>query len=130
MKANTKIRRQAKQLYRLCLVNGMLDEDRVRQVVQRVIQSRRRGYLSLLSRFQRLVKLDFARHTANVESAMPLTADVRANVEAGLKKVYGAGVNAVFAHNPTLIGGIRIKLDSDVYDGSVQAGLASLEKQF
>ena len=130
MKTNTKIRRQAKQLYRLCLVNGMLDEGRVRQVVQRVIQSKRRGYLTLLARFQRLVKLDFARHTANVESAMPLPADVRASVEAGLKNLYGPGVNAVFAHNSTLIGGIRIKLDSDVYDGSVRAGLASLERRF
>jgi F-type H+-transporting ATPase subunit delta len=130
MKTNTKIRRQAKRLYRLCLFNGMLDEGRVRQVVQRVIQAKRRGYLTLLARLQRLVKLDLARHTATVECALPLTADVRATVEAGLKNVYGPGVNAVFAHNPTLIGGIRIKLDSDVYDGSVRAGLASLEKRF
>lgn len=130
MKTTTQMRRQAKQLYHLCLVNGTLDEGRIRQVVERVIQSRRRGYLALLARFQRLVKLDFARHTAKVESAMSLPADVRASVEAGLKNVYGPGVNAVFAHNPTLIGGIRIKLDSDVYDGSVRAGLASLERRF
>jgi F-type H+-transporting ATPase subunit delta len=130
MKTTTQMRRQAKQLYRLCLVNGMLDEGRVRQVVRRVIQSRRRGYLALLTRFQRLVKLDFARHTANVESAMPLPADLRASVEAGLKNVYGAGVSAVFAHNPALIGGVRIKVDSDVYDGSVRSGLASLERRF
>jgi F-type H+-transporting ATPase subunit delta len=130
MKTTTQMRRQAKQLYRLCLVNGTLDEGRVRQVVQRVIQSRRRGYLALLTRFQRLVKLDFARHIANVESAMPLPADVRASVEAGLRSAYGPGVSAVFIQNPTLIGGIRIKLDSDVYDGSVRAGLASLERRF
>jgi F-type H+-transporting ATPase subunit delta len=130
MKTTAQMRREAKQLYRLCLVNGTLDEGRVRQVVRRVIQSRRRGYLALLARFQRLVKLDFARHTANVESAMPLPADVRASVEAGLKNAYGPGVSAVFVQNPTLIGGIRIKLDSDVYDGSVRAGLASLERRF
>jgi F-type H+-transporting ATPase subunit delta len=130
MKTTAQMRRQAKQLYRLCLVNGTLDEGRVRQVVQRAIQSRRRGYLALLARFQRLLKLDYARHTANVESAMPLPADVRASVEAGLKSAYGPGVSAVFAQNPTLIGGIRIKLESDVYDGSVRAGLASLERRF
>jgi F-type H+-transporting ATPase subunit delta len=130
MKTTAQMRRQAKQLYRLCLVNGTLDEGRVRQVVERVIQSRRRGYLTLLARFQRLLKLDFARHTANVESAMPLPADVQASVEAGLRNAYGPGVSAVFVQNPTLIGGIRIKLDSDVYDGSVRAGLASLERRF
>lgn len=130
MRTKTQIRREAKQLYRLCLVDGMLDEDRTRQVVQRIVQSRRRGYLALLARFQRLVKLDFARHTADVQSAVPLAADVRASVEAGLSSAYGPGVSIVFAHNPALIGGIRIKVDSDVYDGSVRSGLAALERRF
>ena len=130
MKMTTQIRRRAKQLYRLCLVNGVLDEGRVRQVVQTVVQSKRRGYLVLLARFQRLVKLDFARHTANVESAIPLPADLRASVEAGLKKEYGPDINAVFSDNPTLIGGIRIQVGSDVYDGSVRFGLALLERGF
>ena len=130
MGTTTQIRRQAKQLYRLCLVNSTLDEGRVRQVAQRLIQSRKRGYLALLKRFQRLVKLDFAQHTAYVESAMPLPADVRASVEAGLTNAYGPGINAVFVHNLTLIGGIRIKVGSDVYDGSVRFGLAALETHF
>ena len=33
-----------------------------------------------------------------------------------------------FVLNPALIGGMRIQVGSDVYDGSVQAGLAALEK--
>jgi F-type H+-transporting ATPase subunit delta len=130
MKTTKQMRRQSKELYRLCLVNGMLDEARVRQVVQTIIQSRRRGYLALLARFQRLVKLDFARHTANVESAIPLPPDVRADVEAGLKKAYGPGISAVFSANPALIGGTRIQVGSDVYDGSVRCGLALLERGF
>lgn len=130
MKTTKQMRRQSKELYRLCLVDGMLDEARVRQVVQTIIQSRRRGYLALLARFQRLVKLDFARHTANVESAIPLPPDVRADVEAGLKKAYGPGISAVFSANPALIGGTRIQVGSDVYDGSVRCGLALLERGF
>ena len=130
MKTTKQMRRQSKELYRLCLVKGMLDEARVRQVVQTIIQSRRRGYLALLARFQRLVKLDFARHTANVESAFPLPPDVRADVEAGLKKAYGPGISTVFSDNPALIGGTRIQVGSDVYDGSVRCGLALLERGF
>jgi F-type H+-transporting ATPase subunit delta len=130
MKTTKQMRRQSKELYRLCLVKGMLDEARVRQVVQTIIQSRRRGYLALLARFQRLVKLDFARHTANVESAIPLPPDVRADVEAGLKKAYGPGISTVFSDNPSLIGGTRIQVGSDVYDGSVRCGLALLERGF
>jgi F-type H+-transporting ATPase subunit delta len=32
--------------------------------------------------------------------------------------------------NPALIGGMRIQVSSDVYDGSVRAGLESLQKSF
>lgn len=130
MKTTAKIRRQAKQLYRSCLVSGTMDEDRVRQVVQALVESKRRGCLPLLKRFQTFVRLDFARHTANVHSAIPLPAGVRAGVEAGLKNAYGQGISAIFELNPALIGGIRIQLASDVYDGSVRAGLASLERNF
>jgi len=130
MKTTRQIKREAKRLFRLCLVNGMLDEGRTRQVVQRIIDEKRRGGVALLSHIQRLVKLDCARHTAEVESAMPLPADLRARIQAGLARTYGPGISASFAHNPELIGGVRIKVGSDVYDGSVRARLAALEKGF
>ena len=130
MKTTRQIKREAKRLFRWCFVNGLLDEGRTRQVVQRIIDGKRRGGLALLSQFQRLVKLDSARHTAEVESAMPLAADLRASVQAGLARTYGPEINVSFAHNPELIGGMRIKVGSDVYDGSVRARLAALEKGF
>ncbi len=130
MKTARQIKREAKRLFRFCLVNGLLDATRTRQVVQRIIDAKRRRGLALLSHFQRLVKLDSARHTAEVESAVPLPEDLRARVQAGLAGTYGPGINASFAHNPGLIGGMRIKVGSDVYDGSVRARLAELEKEF
>ncbi len=130
MKTTRQTKREAKRLFRLCLVNGLLDEGCTRQVVQRIIDAKRRGGLALLSHFQRLVKLDCGRHIAEVESAMPLPADLRASIEAGLARTYGPGISASFAHNPALIGGMRIKVGSDVYDGSVRARLAALEKSF
>jgi len=86
--------------------------------------------LALLSHFQRLVKLDRGRHTAEVESATPLPEDLRASIESDLARIYGSGISASFAHNPALIGGMRIKVGSDVYDGSVRARLDALEKSF
>ena len=44
--------------------------------------------------------------------------------------MYGPGISTSFAHNPALIGGMRIHVGSDVYDGSVRAGLDALEKSF
>jgi len=130
MKMTTQARRQAKQLFRLCLVNGVLDDDRVSQAVRRILEARRRGYMVLLAEFHRLVKIDRARHTAEVQSALPLPPDLRIRVQAGLERLYGPGITTSFAENPALIGGMRIRVASDVYDGSVRAGLAALEKYF
>jgi F-type H+-transporting ATPase subunit delta len=130
MKATKQARREAKQLFRLCLVNGLIEEKRARQVVQQIIAAKPRGYLATLSYFQRLVELDCARHTAKVESALALPADLQASVQAGLARVYGPGLTASFAENPALIGGVRIRVGSDVYDGSVQGRLAALEQSF
>ncbi len=122
-------RREAKQLFRLCLVNGLLDESRVRQVAERIMESKRRGYFVLLSQFLRLVKLDRERHTAEVESAAPLPPDLQTSVEAVLEHTYGKGMTVLFAHRPELIGGMRVKVGSDVYDGSVRSRLAELEER-
>jgi F-type H+-transporting ATPase subunit delta len=130
MKTSKQAAREAKQLFRLCVSNGLLDEGRVRQVVERVIRSQYRGYLAVLSYFRRLVKLDQERHTAEVESATPLPADLRASVQAGLERLYGPGIEIQFAIRPLLIGGIRVRVGSDVYDGSVQSELAALERSF
>ena len=107
-----------------------LDEDRVRQVVRRVLESKQRGSFAFLSHFRRLVKLDCARHTATVESATPLPADLQTSVSSDLKRLYGPKLSISFADTPAMIGGMRIKVGSDVYDNSVKARLAALEHAF
>jgi len=130
MKANRRARREARRLYRACVVDGLLDESRTRQVVEDLAGSGRRGSLPILSHFQRLVILDRARHSAVVESAVPLPPDLRASVEAGVVSAYGPGVSTSFAENPELIGGMRVRVGSDVYDGSVRTALLTLEERF
>ncbi len=128
IRTNQKIRRQAKQLFRLCVTNGELDEARVRQVVRKILHARRRGYLSLLKCFKRLMTLDALQRTADIQSAVPLPADVKTHVQDKLRRTYGATLATRFAENSALIGGMRIRVGSDVYDGSVQFRLATLEK--
>ena len=127
MRTNKRITRTARQVFRLCVSEGRLDEARVRQVVLHIVASRRRHGLSMQSAFERLLRLYRDRHTAFVESAMPLGRDVRDDVRVGLVRIYGPAVDASFAENPALIGGMRITVGSDVYDGSVRARLAALE---
>jgi F-type H+-transporting ATPase subunit delta len=130
MKMARRTRRAARRLFRACLVGGRLDEGRVREAVRRLAASRRRGSLPLLSHFHRLVTLDRAGHGAVVVSAVPLSPDVRASVEAAVARLYGPGVVTSFQDDPDLIGGMRLRVGSDVYDGSVRRALAALEEGF
>jgi F-type H+-transporting ATPase subunit delta len=122
--------REAKQIFRVCLVDGRIDEDRVRMAVRKVLRGRRRGYLTMLRHFLRLLKLESERHAAKIESALPLSTDLKARVQMGLENTYGPGLTALFTENPLLIGGIRIKVASDLYDNNVRSVLATLATSF
>lgn len=127
MKITRRSRRASRQLFGLCLVNGGLDDARARRVGQRLSSSGRRGSLAILSGFLRLVRLDRDRHLAVVESATTLSDDLKKTVQARLVMVYGAGLETAFQQNAGLIGGMRIKVGSDLYDGSVRRKLEALE---
>ena len=127
MKISKQARRDGKSLFTNCKVNGVLDENRVRQTVTAVITQKPRGFVGLLSHFQRLVKLDLERRSALVESAAPVSDSLQQSVKANLAARYGQGLNVSFAVNKELIGGLRVKVGSDVFDGSVKARLAELE---
>jgi len=130
MNITRKIRREASQLFRLCVVNGVLNEERARKVLAAVASAKPRGFLEILWQFRRLVKLDQARHSANIQSALTLGPEVQTRLQAGLSNLYGPGLVTSFAANPALVGGMRIQVGSDVYDGSVKARLAALEQSF
>ncbi len=130
MKITKQERREAKGLFRTCQVNGLLDESRVRRAVQAVLSQKPRGYLEVLTQFARLVKLDQERRSARVESATVLSAAEQNEVLNSLGRKYGPGLNIAFAQKPELIGGLRISVGSDVYDGSVRGRLERLRESF
>jgi F-type H+-transporting ATPase subunit delta len=130
MMSSKRAKREARQLFHLCRVDGLLDESRVLLVTRRIIAAGHRSGMAMLAQFARLVRLDRAAHMASVESATPLEADVRALIQDGLTRRYGAGLATVFTDRPSLIAGVRIQVGSDLYDGSIRAGLEALEKSF
>jgi F-type H+-transporting ATPase subunit delta len=126
MKISKQARRDGKSLFNTCKVNGLLDENRVRQAVSAVIAQKPRGYVAVLSHFERLVKLDIEKRTARVENAVESSPALMESIKAQIAKRYGSGLNVQFATNPQLIGGIRVQVGSDVFDGSVRARLNEL----
>jgi F-type H+-transporting ATPase subunit delta len=130
MKSRKKVRREARQLLRLCRANGSLDEGRIRRVIKGILESKRRGHLALADQFEREVRLDQIKHTAEVKSATPLSPEMQTDVRHNLVQVYGPTIETTFTQDPELIGGMRIRAGDDVYDGSIKARLAALEQRF
>lgn len=130
MKGSKQSRRDAKQLFQSCQVDGALDEVRVRQAVALLIEKKPRGYFGTLQELQRLVKLDVNNRSARVESAVALSEAQQQEVRASLGRLKGADVEVEFAENADLIGGMRVKLGDDVYDGSVKTRLSRLAESF
>ena len=130
MKGSKQSRRDAKQLFKSCQVDGQLNEDRVRKTVALLIEKKPRGYFGTLQELQRLVKLDVNSHSASVVSAVELTEEQKQSVRDSLGRMKGGDVAIEFAQNPDLIGGMRVKSGDDVYDGSMKTRLARLEEKF
>ena len=107
-----------------------MDAGRVRQAVRLLIEKKPRGYLGILKHLQRLVKLDEASRTARVESAVALTEAQQQSVRESLGRLKGGEVSVEFTENAGLIGGMRVKLGDDVFDGSVKTRLAGLSDSF
>ena len=123
-------RRDATRLWRLCLVHGRPDATRVRDVVDGLVETQHSGARGVLAHFQRLLRLDAARRSVRVDTAAPLDAGDRAAVEVTLADRYGTAMDTTFAVDPRLIGGMRLTVGSDVYDGSIRARLAALDARF
>ena len=130
MKGTKQSRRFAKQLFKNCQVNGRLDADRTQKSVQLLIEQKPRGYFGILQHFHRLVKLDEASRTARVESAVALGQVQQQDIQDSLNQLKGGNVTVEFAENPRLIGGMRVKLGDDVFDGSVKTRLTGLSESF
>lgn len=120
----------ARRLFGICQTGGRLDEAKLRAAIKGLVESKPRDYAGILAALQRLTRLDFERRKVTVESAVELDETTRQRVVAGLAKQYGPDLVAQYQVNPALIGGLRIRVGNDVFDGSVQGRLDRLANAF
>jgi F-type H+-transporting ATPase subunit delta len=114
----------------LCQTDGRLDDDKLRTVVSRLVDTKPRDFATILGALQKLTRLEMERRKVTVESAVELDEATRRRVLAGLVKKYGTDLVAVYQVNPALLGGLRIRIGNDVFDGTVQGRLARLAAAF
>jgi F-type H+-transporting ATPase subunit delta len=130
MKIDRHSRQIAKKYFRACLrPDGSIDEPAMRNIIQLLVQEKPRKYVSILSRLQRLIEIVVQERTVHVESASPL-ADRGAAIFAEVEKKFGPAARTFYELNPALLGGVRIRRGSRIWDGSVCGRLLRLEQAF
>ena len=127
MKINKEIRQQSKDLLRASFTDGQLDQGRVSSLVRSLLDKKPRNYLAILDNYKRLLRLEIEKRTATIESADELAPEVARDLVSNLKRRYGPDLTTRFVVNPDLLGGMRIRIGSDVWDSSVRNRLQRLE---
>ena len=129
MKINKETRQLSKQLLRASFTDGQLDSGRVASLVKSLIEKKPRHYIQVLEAYQRLLRLEVEKRTATIETATELPQEAGEQIVANLKRKYGNELAARFVVNQELLGGMRIRVGSDVWDSSVRNRLQRLQQQ-
>ncbi len=129
MKINKETRQMSKELLRTSFTDGQLDQGRVGSLVKSLIEKKPRNYAKVLDAYKRLLRLEIEKRSAVVETATVLEGDARAALTETLKKKYGNDLSTDFVVRPELLGGMRIRVGSDVWDSSVRNRLQRLQQQ-
>jgi F-type H+-transporting ATPase subunit delta len=129
MKLSKDERKLSRDLFRAAMTDGRLDQSKTRLISQQIVNSKPRNVAGLLKEFQRLVRLEVEKHQATIESAAPLDDDTRQQLENTLRSKYGQDVTTTFKVTPELIGGVRVRVGSDVWDSSVRERLNRLRSE-
>ncbi|MBV9618695.1 MAG: F0F1 ATP synthase subunit delta [Verrucomicrobia bacterium] len=129
MKINKEVRQLGREMLRASFTDGHLDRGKIATLVQSLIAKKPRHYIDILHYYKRLLRLEIEKRHAKIESAMPLSPQTATAVVERLKNKYGADLTSDFAVDPTLLGGVRVRVGSDVWDGTIRNRLQRLEQQ-
>jgi len=128
MKLSKEAKRLASKLFKASLTSGRLDAAKCTALSDQLIEEKPRGFLSVLQEYTRLVRLELESRHALIETATALDAAETAKLQKEIPAKFGDDISIEFRVNPALLGGMRIKVGSDVWDGSVSARLAAFSK--
>lgn len=130
MKVSKDAASAARRLYRLCYVDGKLDEAKFSKVIKTVAEKKPRNFHGILVTLKRQLEIDLAKKHVTVDSAAELDQDTKDGIVAKLTKQYGSDLTFEYKINSALLGGIRIRKGDDVWDGTVKGRLDAIANAF
>jgi len=129
MKITKEIRQLSREMLRASFTDGQLDRGKIASLVQSLIAKRPRHFMAVLQNYKRLLRLEIEKRHAKIESATQLSPQAAVDIVARLKKKYGEDLTSEFVVDPTLLGGVRVRVGSDVWDGTLRNRLERLQQQ-
>ena len=129
MKINKEIRQLSREMLRASFTDRQLDPGRIASLVDSLIARKPRNYIDALKNYKRLLRLEVEKRRARIEVASDLDQETSSKVVENLRKKYGSDLTTELVVNPQLLGGMRIRVGSDVWDGTVRHRLEQLQQQ-
>jgi F-type H+-transporting ATPase subunit delta len=129
MKINKEVRQLGREMLRASFTDGQLDRGKIGSIVQSLIAKKPRRYIDILQYYKRLLRLEIEKRHAQIETASALNQQVAGDVVTRLKRKYGQDLTADFTVDPALLGGMRVRVGSDVWDGTVRNRLERLQQE-
>jgi len=129
MKINKEIRQLSREMLRASFTDSQLDPQRIASLVDSLTRRKPRHYIEVLKNYRRLLRLEVEKRSARIETASEVDSAIRSEILANLKKKYGNDLTAEFVVDLALLGGMRIRVGSDVWDGTVRGRLERLQQQ-
>ena len=129
MKINKEIRQLSREMLRASFTDGQLDKGKIAALVQSLVTKKPRHCIDILQHYKRLLRLEIEKRHARIESATQLAPQAAVAIVERLKKKYGKDMTSEFVVDPTLLGGLRVRVGSDVWDGTVRNRLRRLEQE-
>jgi F-type H+-transporting ATPase subunit delta len=129
MRTAKEARKVSGMLFQNSFTEGKLDKEKISHMVESLLAERPRHYVDALKDYQRLIRLETEKRHAVIESATQLNSGLANQIVTNLRARYGDDLTTEFRTNPDLLGGLRIKIGDDVWDGSVKKRLHKLQEQ-
>jgi F-type H+-transporting ATPase subunit delta len=128
MKVSKVAQSTARRIFRLCSKDGQVNEEHLRMAIEKLATKKPRDYRGMLQALRRLLRTEEAKKQVTVESAVELADAIAEEVKKSLASQYGKDLKFAFKVTPELLGGMRIRVGNDLFDGSVKARLEQLQE--
>jgi F-type H+-transporting ATPase subunit delta len=129
MKLNKEIRQLSRKMLQASFTDGQLDPGRIASLVDSVMAEKPRNYINVLKNYKRLLRLEVEKRHATIETASEVDPAIRSEIVSNLRSKYGDDLATDFHVDPQLLGGMRIRVGNDVWDGSVRNRLERLQQE-